>query len=75
MPRIATLGLEFWRKHNLAYKANVLSQPAYCNLHGVNAKSFACWRTVFRRGSTASPPRQTSQRPSSQLIMASFAGM
>lgn len=59
MPRGSTLGREFWRKHNVAYEASGLSQPAYCALHGLNAKTFARWRTMFRRGSSASLPRQT----------------
>lgn len=58
MPRGSTLGREFWRKHNDAYEGSGQSQPAYCALHGLNAKTFARWRTVFRRGSSASPARQ-----------------
>jgi hypothetical protein len=58
MPRGSTLGREFWRKHNVAYEGSGQSQPAYCALHGLNAKTFARWRTVFRRGSSTSPPRQ-----------------
>jgi hypothetical protein len=63
MPRGSTLGREFWRKHNVAYEGSGQSQPAYCALYGLNAKSFARWRTVFRRGGSAPPPREIKAPP------------
>lgn len=65
MPRGSTLGQEFWREHNAAYEASGQSQPTYCALHGLNAKTLARWRTVFRR-------IRPSPRPASRPITVSF---
>ncbi len=63
MPRGSTLGRDFWRKHNLAYEASGQSQPTYCALHGLNSKTFARWRTVLRRGTSAAPRRRIEPAP------------
>lgn len=63
MPRGSTLGQEFWRKHNETYEACGQTQQAYCALHGLKAKTFARWRTVFRRSSASTQPRKTKPAP------------